>query len=82
MPVRSGCGESTYFSVVSILATPEAILTSMGFMEAAWTLMRTSLGLVICGVGSVATSYSSGLEYFGSAIARIEGGTLDAIIAG
>lgn len=41
--------------------------------------MRTSSGLVTSGVGSVATSYSSGLVYVAKAIARMEVGIEDAI---
>lgn len=57
-----------------ILAIPEAILTSTGLIEAAWTLMRTWSGPVIFGVGRVAMSYSVGLLYFGNATACIDAG--------
>jgi len=56
-----------------------AIFTSMGFTLAAWTLMRSSSGLVILGTGSVAMLYSDGLQCLGIASASIVDGIWDAI---
>ena len=52
----------------------------LGLIEAAWTLIRISSGFEICGVGKVATSYSLGLQYFESAIARMVPDILAAIV--
>jgi hypothetical protein len=59
---------------------PEASLTSSGLTEAACTLMRSSSGFEIWGVGIVATWYSFGLQYLESANARMVRGMLPDIV--
>jgi hypothetical protein len=71
---------ATHESVAIDFAIPPAILTSIGLMDAAWTLMRTSSGLEIVGVGSVPKSYSLGLEYFASAMALMVEGISEAML--
>lgn len=58
---------------------PEAILTSMGFTDAALTWINSSSGFAIVGTGMVASWYSVGLQYFVRAIARIVRGVWVAI---
>jgi hypothetical protein len=53
-----------------------ANFTSIGFTDAARTLMSSSSGFVIFGTGSVARLYSDGLQNFVKAMARIVAGIL------
>lgn len=66
-----GCRVHTYEAETIILAIPAPNLTSMGLMDAAATLIKTSSGSEMVGTGSVAVPYSEGLLYLARASAFI-----------
>lgn len=74
---RSVFGSPRYLGTYGL-----AIFTSIGFTDAALTLISSSSGFVIFGTGSVARLYSEGLQNFVRAMARIMGGILDMVLIG
>lgn len=69
--LRLWIGGGIYLTGQTVFTCPAETFTSIGFIDAAWTLMSSSFGALISGIGRLRIWYSSGLQYFSIASERI-----------